>query len=212
MKLQIPQKLLLLWIMLGALSIASCKKERNENINEDSGNFSSKYDDGTRMKDLRIPDGFDFSFSQKVHFDLRFKDQDGNKATAVKYDIIGIPERGESQKLSSGSSAKTDQVTLDLNIPNHFEKVAVRTTFLNTTRHFEYLIDDLIRGELTVNGLPEAEVQQRSGNCYPATVITYTSDNKGFQLDSDQTMTTVEVHYTDGTKEIVTVNGTSLTF
>ena len=211
MKAQISQNLLL-GALLVVLLMASCKKDRNETVNEDSGNFISKYDDGTRMKDLQVPDGFDFNFSQKVQFDLRFKDQDGNKATSVKYDIIGISERGESQKLSSGSSTKTDQMQIDLDIPNHFEKVAIKTEFLNTTRYFEYLVDDLIRGDLTVNGLPNAQVQQRSGNCYPSTVINYNVDNKGFQLNSDQTMTTVEVHYTDGTKEIVTVNSTSLTF
>lgn len=190
------------------LLFTSCKKDKS---NEPDSGPNAPYT-GDLMKDLNVPDGFNFSFSTKAQLDLVLKTQDGNTAKGVKYCILGKSAKGDAQQLSNGSSDEKDKLELNVEIPNHFEKVIVKTEFENTTRYFEYLVEEVIQGELIVDGFAEDGVEDRSGNCYPSSSITYSQDNKSFNITSDQTMSTIEVFYTDGTSETVIVNSTSFSF
>ncbi|MEM9917155.1 MAG: hypothetical protein AAF990_03625 [Bacteroidota bacterium] len=200
-----------LLLLCCSLFLTSCKKDRDEGDEFDDPS-TSPYDDGSKLEDVKIPDGFTFKTSQSVQLGLNLQDSTGQAVDSVRYTIIGVPVAGETQRLFSGFTGDKGLIDLQMDVPLHFEKIVLQTHFDGATKHFEFPVSESITDKIAVNGILSTQSQTRSNNCYPSLNSTFNNENKGFSVTSSQTMNTIEIQYTDGSKEIIQVGSTSFNF
>ncbi|MEO1518345.1 MAG: hypothetical protein AAFV95_25225 [Bacteroidota bacterium] len=194
-----------------ALLFSSCKKDRDDSV--DLGITETPgTPQGNKLRDMHIPDGFDFKTSRAVQFGLQLQDSLGQEMDSVQYTITGISKKGEREDLYNGFTGASALINLQLDVPIHFENLLVKTTSGNTIKQFEFSTEDAIQDKIAVNGIISDKAQSRIDNCYPSLNTNFDAGNKSFYISSDQTINTVEVQYTDGTSEIIRVNGTSFNF
>ncbi|MEM1323624.1 MAG: hypothetical protein AAGG75_25410 [Bacteroidota bacterium] len=204
---------LLLSALCLLLCAQACKKDRNEKKElEEITETPNPNNQGNNMEDLKVPDGFNYSYSKKVNLDLKFFSKSKEPVSNVRYTLYGMDAEGNTEVLFNGGTGTGDQMQLLLDVPNHFEKIIIKTTYKNTVRQFEFLTDEVISRELPVEGLSTVEVSGRASDCYPSLVTNFTADNKGFTINSDQLMHTIEVLYSDGSSEVITVNATTFSY
>ncbi|MEM8907020.1 MAG: hypothetical protein AAGD05_04165 [Bacteroidota bacterium] len=202
---------LLLAMLCLALCWTGCKKD-NKEMDELEETADVPVDPDATVEDINVPDGFNFGVFTTVKIKMNYIDNSSNPAPSVLYTIMGLSVTGETEALHSGSSGDQTTAELTVNIPNHFKDIVIKTTWDGTTKYFEYPVSPTINAEMVVNGLGGNSGDTRSNNCYPAMNHTFNSDNTGFSINSDQIIQTIEILYTDGTSEIVPVNGTSYSY
>lgn len=165
------------------------------------------------IEDVNVGNGFDFETHQDVTFQLTTVDSTGVEKGPVKIKIYGLDNANQKDELFSGSSNSQAQLNIALNVPIHFKNVLIVTDSEGSIFQYEFPVNSVITQTLRINGsFTGGDVDTRSNNCYPSVSSTFTVDNKGVSLTSDETMKTITVYYTDGTSETIPINAKSISF
>lgn len=194
-----------------ALVFSACKKDKKE-IEEFEETVDQPTEPDGTIEDVQVPDGFDFSVVTQVKLNMTYVDQSNNPTQEVKYSVLGNPKDGDPEELYNGSSGIDSQTKLMLNVPNHYRDLIIKTEWQGNVKYFEYPVEANINAEMVVNGFRNNAGDTRSDNCYPSITNSFLPDDTGFTISSDQIIQTIEIQYTDGTTETVTVNGTSYVY
>jgi len=196
-----------------SLVLSACKKDTKE-----AEEFEETIDQpvepgpGGSVEDVNVPDGFNFSVATQVNLKMTYIDQSNNPTQKVRYTILGKPDNSDPEELLNGSSGNNAQVNLNLSVPNHFRELIIKTNWDGNVKYFDYPVESSINAELVVNGFSSNAGDTRSNNCYPSVSTSFLPDDTGFSISSDQLIRTIEILYTDGTMETVTVDGNSFIY
>lgn len=183
-----------------------CKKDKNIDSEVKESETGS-------IEDVTVGNGFDFETHQEVAFELTTVDSMGVTKGPVKMKIYGLDNSNQKDELFSGSSNNQAQLNLALNVPIHFKNILIVTNSEGSIFQHEFPVTSSISKTLRINGsFTGGEVDTRSNNCYPSVSSTFTVDNKGVSLTSDEKMTNITVYYTDGTSEVIPINAKSISF
>ncbi len=183
-----------------------CKKDKNIDS-------EVKESETGKLEDVNVGNGFDFETHQTVNFELTTVDSTGATKGPVKIKIYGLDNANQKDELFSGSSNSQAELNLTLNVPIHFNNVLIVTDSEGSIFQYEFPVSSSITKTLRTNGsFTGGDVDTRSNNCYPSVSSTFTVDNKGVSLTSDQKMTNITVYYTDGTSEVIPINAKSISF
>ncbi|MFK8004947.1 MAG: hypothetical protein AB8H03_01190 [Saprospiraceae bacterium] len=188
------------------LPFFGCKKDKNIDS-------EVKESEAGSIEDVNVGNGFDFETHQTVAFELTTVDSMGTEKGPIKMKIYGLDNANQKDELFSGSSNSQAKLNLALNVPIHFKNILIVTDSEGSIFQYEFPVSSAITQTLRINGsFIGGEVDTRSNNCYPSVSSTFTVDNKGVSLTSDEKMTTIKVYYTDGTSEVIPINAKSISF
>ena len=197
-------KYLILFCFL--LPFFGCKKDKNIDS-------EVKESESGKLEDVNVSNGFDFETHKEITFELTTVDSMGVAKGPVKMKIYGLDNANQKDELFSGSSNSQAQLNLTLNVPIHFKNILIVTDSDGSIFQYEYPVSPIITKTLRTNGsFTSGDVDTRSNNCYPSVSSTFTVDNKGVNLTSDEKMTNIKVFYTDGSSEIIPINAKSISF
>ncbi|MFK7809347.1 MAG: hypothetical protein AB8F74_16195 [Saprospiraceae bacterium] len=203
---------LFLLLSLGGLLLLvnSCKKDSDDPIVEvtDPGNDPSSGSVNS-TSEVNVPDGFNYAVATDVFFNMNFKNDSDLPVDSVKYTILGVNHYDQTETIFHGTSGSDPFARFNLPIPFHFKSIVIKTERKGNTKYFEYLVTKDIEVNLKTNGFNDNAGDPRANNCYPSINNTFTNDGTGFTVNTDQEMTSIEITYTDGTTETVTVNSNS---
>jgi len=190
----------LLYLSLPLL-LFSCKKDSPMAVDAEPINNVEV----ENIEDLNVPDGFDYSVSTPVDFDLTMVDSTGAQTSGVLVDIIGLSEGEDNGKIYTGLSNAAGQVQTQLQIPNHFTGLLIRTTKGGNIRNHSFEIEEFISAEIAIDeeNFSGNSADERGLNCYPELTGIFSSDNKLVGIASSEPITNLELVYSDGTSEII---------
>lgn len=200
------------------LLVFGCKKDNDDmpedlTIEEDPTTTITTDPSIGNIEEMEVPDGFNFQTERAVQFDLTTVDSTQTQQGAIKLRIYGLKDDGQRDELFSGVTNPQGLLNITLNISIHFEKILIVTNHQGSIFQNEFSIDDNIIASLKFNGnLQDDTAETRANNCYPSVNSTFTSDNKGMNLSSDQKMKTITIFYTDGSTETIQVNAKTFAF
>ncbi|MEM9821816.1 MAG: hypothetical protein AAF985_12120 [Bacteroidota bacterium] len=204
------RKKLFITLCCFSLLLSACKKDNQENEEfEETIDQPTEPGPGGSVQDINVPDGFTYSVTTPVELNMTYIDQTSSATKKVFYTIMGKPEGTDPEELLTGSSGDRSQVNLKLSIPNHYKDIVIKTNWDGNVKYFDFPVQSIINAELVVNGFNSNAGDTRSNNCYPSISNTFLPDDTGFSISSDQVMKTIEIIYTDGTSETITVNASS---
>ena len=158
-------KFLLLLSLL--LLIIACKKDKltTETVNSEQASTEDAYN----IAGLTIPDGFDYSVTSPVNFSLTMLDSTGTAATDVLIDIIGLAEGVVQGKIYTSLSNEIGKLEIQLQIPNHFTSLIIRTSKDGKIRNHNLNLESFIVAEIVVDNenFTGNNADERGLNCYP---------------------------------------------
>ncbi len=193
----------LLYLSLPLLMLA-CKKDSP--MTETVSPITTVLEEDTEnIEDLIIPDGFDYSVTTSVTFDLTMIDSTGSAAADVLINIIGLSEGEDKGTIYTGLSGAGGKLQTQLEIPNHFRNLLIRTTKGGNIRNQTFSLEDFITAQIVVDdeNFTGNGADERGLNCYPQLTGIFSSDNKLIGLASSEPITNLELVYADGTTEII---------
>jgi len=158
----------------------------------------------THMTDLNVPDGFTYKTTKIIRLELTTVDSTGEKVAQVPITVIGFANDENEGTIYSGMTNEEARLEIDLEIPNHFTNLVVRTTKGTNVRTFSFPIEPVISKELTINGDNFSVASDRALNCYPNITGIYSSDNTLIGLSSSEPILNVELTFADNSSEVIT--------
>ena len=119
-------------IVFVLFSLVACKSSAPEHLTNNGGTILSK-----RMEDLQVRDGFNYSNTQVVKFNLRFEDKTGDAVDGLIVSIGNYDTEGAFSRIYTNMTNEEGRLETFLDVPNHFTKLTVRYFYIGETRQVE---------------------------------------------------------------------------
>ncbi len=192
------QHLTKLLLAIACLLMYSCKDDQVQ----DQEPVEQIVQNDSKMVDLQVPDKFDYSTSIDISLSIHTIDSVGETAPNTLVYVIGLTDEGASGQIFSGMTDAEGKMSVDLNIPSHFEEGLVRTEYGYSSLAHPVRFSAFMDENLTVNGSAILQsLDSRGQNCFPSISGLFSSDGKRVGVSSSQGIESATLFFTNGSPQ-----------
>ncbi|MEM9917154.1 MAG: hypothetical protein AAF990_03620 [Bacteroidota bacterium] len=133
-------------LLVSCIFFSACNKEVFDTATTDE-----LQRDSSNIEDLNVPDGFDYSSSRQVAFNLKTVDAQEDAVGNVLIYLFGVDQNNQPDQLQVGITNAKGQFSAEVTFANHFKEVMIRTVNNYKEVDSKYAIQENISAQLVVD-------------------------------------------------------------